>query len=80
MCSMSFTVVVIARSETVMMRFSISSGDRPGYDQIRPTTGMSMYGKISVGMVMNAAVPSTEISTHMTKNVKGRRSATERST
>jgi hypothetical protein len=29
MCSMSLTVVVIARSKTVTIRFSISSGDSP---------------------------------------------------
>ena len=29
MCSMSLTVVVIARSKIVTMRFSISSGDSP---------------------------------------------------
>ena len=29
MCSMSFTVVVMARSKMVTMRFSISSGERP---------------------------------------------------
>ena len=30
MCSMSLTVVVIARSDTVTIRFSISSGETPG--------------------------------------------------
>ena len=29
MCSMSLTVVVMARSVIVMMRFSISSGEMP---------------------------------------------------
>ena len=29
MCSMSLTVVVMARSKMVTMRFSISSGERP---------------------------------------------------
>lgn len=41
-CSMSFTVVVMARSKMVTMRFSISSGGRPEYVQTTLTTGMSM--------------------------------------
>ena len=45
MCSMSFTVVVMARSDTVTMRSAISSGDIPLYDQITEATGISMYGK-----------------------------------
>jgi hypothetical protein len=39
------------------------------------TTGMLMLGKMSVGMVMNAAAPNTAISTPITKKVNGRRSA-----
>ena len=55
MCSMSFTVVVMARSKIVTMRFSISSGEMPPYVQTTLTTGMSIYGKISTGMRDNRA-------------------------
>src|SRR5437868_15402929 len=41
-CSISFTVVVMARSETVTIRFSISSGEIPLKDQTTLTTGISM--------------------------------------
>ena len=52
MCSMSLTAVVIAYSLKVVMRFSISSGERPLVVPDRPlTTGMSISGKMSVGIV-----------------------------
>src|SRR5687768_5778593 len=50
MCSMSFTDVVNARSDTVEIRRSISSGGSPLYCQITETTGMSISGKMSVGV------------------------------
>ena len=56
-CSMSFTVVVMARSVMVTMRFSMSSGVRPLYDQTTLITGMSMLGKMSFGVVMTAETP-----------------------
>ena len=41
-CSMSLTVVVRARSQTVTMRPSISVGVKPLYVHTMVTTGMSM--------------------------------------
>src|SRR3954462_12455241 len=72
---MSFTVVVIARSLTVVNRFSISSGLVPLYCHTTVTTGMSMIGKISVLIVSMLTIPRTRISTAMTTKVYGRRSA-----
>ena len=69
MCSMSLTVVVSARSLMVTMRFSISSAETPGYAQIRLTTGISMVGKMSVGIVTIAAPPSMAIRIDMTTKV-----------
>src|SRR5437660_12721568 len=62
MCSMSLTVVVMARSLMVVKRFSISSGLVPLYCQMMVTTGMSMSGKMSVDMVTMETVPSKRIS------------------
>ncbi len=75
MCSMSLTVVVMARSVTVTMRFSMSSGVSPVYDHTRLITGILMLGKMSLGVVMTAATPKIAISTDTTTNVYGRRSA-----
>ena len=72
---MSLTVVVMARSKIVTMRFSISSGDRPPYVQTTLTTGMSIYGKMSTGMLMIALAPRMAISTAITTKVYGRRRA-----
>src|SRR5215475_3343991 len=72
---MSFTVVVMARSVTVTMRFSISFGVSPVYDQTTLITGILMLGKMSFGVVMTAAMPRIAISTDTTTNVYGRRSA-----
>src|SRR5947209_4571165 len=72
MCSMSLTVVVMARSLMVVKRFSISSGEVPPYCQMMVTTGMSIFGKISVDMVTMETVPSTRISTAITTKVYGR--------
>src|SRR5947209_12448680 len=58
-CSMSLTVVVMARSLIVVKRFSISSGLVPLYCQMMVTTGISMLGKISVDMVTREPVPRT---------------------
>src|SRR5580692_8546060 len=49
-CSMSLTVVVMPRSALNTMRLAICSADRPVYCQTTVTTGMSMFGKISVGI------------------------------
>src|SRR4051812_31486088 len=48
MCSMSLTVVVIALSSTVMTRSVISFGESPLYVHTTLTTGMLIYGKISL--------------------------------
>src|SRR5271155_2561679 len=50
-CSMSLTVVFIARSLIVTKRRSISCGGKPAYDQITLTTGISIFGKMSFGML-----------------------------
>ncbi len=50
MCSMLSTVVVRTRSNCVVMRPSISSGFRPVNCQATAITGMSMFGKMSVGV------------------------------
>src|SRR5512143_3219008 len=49
MCSMSLTVVVSARCETVVMRPAIWSAGRPVYCQASATIGISISGKMSVG-------------------------------
>jgi len=54
---------------TVTMRFSISSGDTPVNDQITLTTGMSMTGKISVGMRLMVTTPSSNRARAATTNV-----------
>ena len=50
-CSISLTVVVMARSLMVVNLRSISCGGSPVYDQITLTTGISMLGKMSFGML-----------------------------
>src|SRR5215813_938394 len=50
MWSMSFTSVVKARSVVVVIRFAISCGARPWKFQTMLITGMSMSGKMSVGV------------------------------
>lgn len=52
MYSISLTVVVIARSETVTIRFSISSGEIPVNDDHR-----DIYVGEDVGRMTNAANP-----------------------
>lgn len=53
----------------------MSSAENPLYDQTMLTTGMSMFGKISVGMRMTASGPRMKSSTASTMKVYGRRSA-----
>src|SRR5260370_19860573 len=50
MCSISLTVVVKARSLRMVTTSDISSGEMPPYDQITVTTGISISGKMAVGM------------------------------
>ena len=42
------------------IRFAISSAERPLYVQTTLTTGMSMFGKMSVGVRMIASGPRIE--------------------
>ena len=69
MCSMPLTVVVMARSAMVMMRFSMSSGEMPVYDQMTLTTGMLISGKMSVDIVEIASPPSRKMSIAITTKV-----------
>src|SRR5260221_11607242 len=75
MCSMSFTVVVKARSEFVVIRLVISSGLIPVNVQMTLTTGISTTGKISTGVLKIETTPRIRMSNDMTMNVYGRRSA-----
>ena len=49
-CSMLLTTVVMLRSTLVVMRPSISSAFIPVYCQMEARTGMSIFGKMSVGV------------------------------
>ena len=69
MCSMSFTVVVMPRSEIRIIRFSISSGVRPVYCQMTLTIGMSIGGKMSFAMRRADRVPMIRIRSATTVNV-----------
>src|ERR1700737_3720790 len=57
MCSMSSTSVVSERSYGVVIRCAMSWAEKPLYDQTTLTTGMLMFGKISVGVRMIARGP-----------------------
>ena len=50
MCSMLLTVMVMPRSELVMMRSAISSGANPAKFQTTLMTGILMSGKMSTGV------------------------------
>ena len=75
MCSMSLTVVVIVRSNGVTIRAAISSADSPPYVQTTVTTGMLMFGKMSVGVRRIVSGPTNRIRIARTTNVYGRFSA-----
>ena len=66
---MPLTEAVSTRSLTRTMRVSISSAGIPVYCQTTLTTGMSMFGKMSVAMREMDTAPSTAISTATTTNV-----------
>ncbi len=72
MCSTSFTVVVIVRSNGVTIRDAISSADNPPYVQTTVTTGMLMLGKMSVGVRRIVSGPTNRIRIARTMNVYGR--------
>ena len=69
MCSMPLTVVVMARSAMVMIRFSMSSGEMPVYDQMTLTTGILISGKMSVDIFSTASPPRTKINIAITVKV-----------
>src|SRR5438045_6729685 len=75
MCSMLLTVVVIARSEMVTMRPSTSFGESPLNCQMIEMTGMLISGKMSTGVRAMVSTPPMAISSAITMNVYGRRSA-----
>src|SRR5437016_3449028 len=75
-CSMLSTVVVSTRSNWVVIRPSISSGFRPVNCHATAITGMSMFGKMSVGVRRMSTGLSNKMSTARTTNVYGRCSAT----
>jgi hypothetical protein len=50
MCSMPFTVVVRARSKLPVKRCSMSSAGKPVYCQTTAMTGISISGRMSVGI------------------------------
>jgi hypothetical protein len=69
------TTVVRFRSVTLTMRSLISCGTRPLKLQMILTTGILMFGKISVGVRKIDTTPMTRIKMVMTTKVYGRRSA-----
>src|ERR1019366_7840075 len=75
MCSTSLTVVVMARSLLNTMRVDISWADRPLYPHTIVTTGMSILGKISVGIETMLKTPRIKLKSAKTAKVKGRRHA-----
>ena len=69
MCSMLSTVVVRIRSYWVVTRPSISSGLRPVNVQATAITGMSMFGKMSVGVRRTTTGLAMRISSATTTKV-----------
>jgi hypothetical protein len=57
MCSMPFAVVGIARSPIVTLRFAISFGVSPPYGLMTTTTGKSMTGNMSFGVLRAESTP-----------------------
>src|ERR1700733_11126487 len=53
--------VAMTNSLKVVTRCSISFADKPEYDQITVTTGISISGKISVGVVIIDVNPRTNM-------------------
>jgi hypothetical protein len=62
----------MTNSLKVVTLSSISFAGRPEYDQITVTTGISMFGKISVGVVAIEEMPRTTIKIDATMKVYGR--------
>jgi hypothetical protein len=63
------TVEANARSETVVTRFSTFLGDMPVYVHTQLTMGMSIVGKISIGIWLRETMPNKKIDIAMTINV-----------
>src|SRR5471030_1537877 len=61
MFSMPLTVVVVARSNGLVMRAATSSGERPAYVLITAITGMSISGSMSVAMLASVTAPMITI-------------------
>lgn len=68
-CSTPFTVDTSTRSKLPTTRVSISSGEIPVYVQMTATTGISISGKISVGIRWMVTVPMMAMSSAITTNV-----------
>ena len=66
---MSFTVVVMPRSALVTMRLAIWSAERPPKNHTTVTTGISMLGKMSVGIDSMLKTPRIKISSAKTTKV-----------
>src|SRR4051812_41010557 len=75
MCSMLSTVVVRLRSVMEMILSAISCGGSPLKFQMMLTTGISMFGKISVGVRTIANAPNRKIRIASTTIVYGSFSA-----
>src|SRR5450755_3889871 len=75
LCSTSLTSTFTARSELEVMRCSISWGCKPVKLQTRLITGISMLGKISVGVRNSTTGVSNMITRAITINVYGLESA-----
>ena len=75
--SMAFISLTTAKTNSlnVVMRCSTSLAGSPEYDQITVTTGISILGKMSVGVVTIAVAPKTRIRMEATMKVYGRFSA-----
>jgi hypothetical protein len=76
MCSISLTVVVRLRSLTAVIRWPTSCADSPLYVQTMLMTGILISGKMSVDILSRTRGVARRISSAITKNVYGRRSAT----
>ena len=69
MCSMSLTVVVMPRSLLKTMRVDISCADNPVYCHTTVTTGISIFGKMSVGIETMLKTPRSKIKNAKTAKV-----------
>ena len=70
MCSMPFTVVVIARSQMVTMRpFHLVRRQPAVTARCTDTTGMLIAGKMSIGVRAMVSAPTMAISTAITTKV-----------